>query len=290
MRAALLLSLVCLGWGTIPLVAAEADLDPATLTFSRVWIAAAALGVLVVVARPEGPPLMSVAPRRVVVAGVVLAAHWTAMFAAYERAPDSAVIFVIFLAPVGVAVVERPSARLLAALAAGLAGMALVAGPTADAARGDASFGLVLAAVSGGLFVALLLLAKPLSEAYGGVRLTLLEMTVAGIALVPVAAVARWDGVGRAWPWLLLLGGVHTAFGTAVYLRTLARVPATEVGVLGYLEPVGVVVFAWLLAGDRPSAATIIGGAIVVGAGALAASASASASPGRPEVSARVPR
>ena len=289
MRAALLLSVVALGWGTIPLVAAEADLPAAALTFSRVWIAAVGLGVLLVATRPQGPRLLSITPVRAVLAGVVLAAHWTAMFAAYDRAPDSSVIFLIFLAPVGVALIERPSARLVAALAVGVVGMALVAGPTFDGADDETTLGLLLALLSGALFVVLLVLAKPLSEAYGALRLTLLEMIVAGLALLPAAATSSWDGLDRAWPWLLLLGLVHTAVGTAIYLRTLALVPATEVGILGYLEPVGVVLFAWLLVGDSPTVATIIGGAIVVAAGALAATASPTTTD-RSEVSASVPR
>lgn len=289
MRAALLLSIVALGWGTIPLVAAEAGLPAVALTFSRVWIAAAGLALLIVVTKPAGPRLLSISPGRAILTGVVLAAHWTAMFAAYDRAPDSAVIFLIFLAPVGVAVIERPSKRLVAALAIGVIGLALVAGPAVDRAGGTTSVGLMLAVVSGSLFVVLLLLAKPLAEAYGGMRLTVLEMVVAGIALLPAAATTSWDGLGEAWPWLLLLGLVHTAVGTAVYLRTLALVPATEVGILGYLEPVGVVLFAWLLVGDSPSVATIIGGAIVVAAGALAATATPTTT-SRSEVPSSVPR
>lgn len=289
MRAALLLAIVALGWGTIPLVAAEADLPAVALTFCRVWIAAAGLALLIVVTKPAGPRLLSISPGRALLTGAVLAAHWTAMFAAYDRAPDSAVIFLIFLAPVGVAVIERPSKRLVVALAVGVTGLALVAGPAIDPTGGTTTVGLLLALVSGALFVALLLLAKPLAEAYGGMRLTLLEMVVAGIALLPAAATTSWDGLDDAWPWLVLLGLVHTAVGTAIYLRTLALVPATEVGILGYLEPVGVVVFAWLLVGDSPTVATIIGGAIVVAAGALAATATPTTT-SRSEVPSSVPR
>ncbi|HVM09283.1 MAG TPA: DMT family transporter [Acidimicrobiales bacterium] len=276
MRPALLLAAVCLGWGTIPLVADEAGLPPAALTFSRVWIAAAGLGLLLVSTRPSGPKLLSISPVRSLATGAVLAAHWTAMFAAYERVPASAVIFLIFLAPIGIAAVERPARRLVLALAVAVVGFALVAGPTAEGADRSTATGIAWAVVAGALFVVLVLLAKPLAAAYGGLRLTFLEMVVAGVVLIPVALLTDWTGLERALPWLLLLGLAHTAIGTAVYLRTLAVLPATEVGILGYLEPVGVVVFAWLLVGDQPGLATIIGGAIVVIAGAVAVSAPAS--------------
>ena len=253
--------------------------------FCRVAIAACGLALWAVVARPPGPALLSVRPGRCVLTGVVLAVHWTAMFAAYDRAPDSTVIFLIFLAPLAIAVIERPGRRLVLALAIAVAGFALIAGPTVTAPTPEAKLGLAFAALSGALFVVLLLLAKPLAEAYGGLRLTLLEMVVAGVVLAPVAATADWSGVRRALPWLLVLGLVHTAIGTVVYLHALSRLRATEVGILGYLEPVGVVLFAWALLGDVPDGATIVGGALVVAGGTLAVLVHSPS-----EVSVRVPR
>ncbi|HEX4979109.1 MAG TPA: DMT family transporter [Acidimicrobiales bacterium] len=285
MHSALPLSIVCLGWGTIPLVADEADMAPQVLTFARVVIAAVVLRLLLAARREPRARPWRTGGRRAVAAGTVLAGHWTAMFAAYERAPDSTVVFLIFLAPIGVAVIERPSPHLVRASVIGLAGLLLVAGPTVGDADSTTAAGMALALLAALLFVVLLVLAKPLAETLGGLRLTFVEMAVASVLLAPVAGLSSWEGIGNAWPWLALLGVVHTALGTAVYLRTLALVPATAVGVLGYLEPVGVVAFAWILAGDEPSLATIIGAAVVVVAGAMAATGST----GRSEVAADVP-
>ena len=283
MRRGLVLAAVCLGWGTIPLIAAETELPAVLIVFARVWIAAAGLAVAIAALRPSGPPPFSVAPARCALTGVVLAAHWTAMFAAYDRAPADAVIFLIFLAPVGIAVIERPGARLVAALAVALAGFVLVAGPSFTSSSRRVGDGLALAGLAGVLFVALVLLSKPLAATYGGVRLAFIEMVVAGVVLTPVAVTSEWTDVGRALPWLAVLGLVHSAFGTVMYFQTLALVPATEVGILGYLEPVGVVLFAWLFAGDAPSATTLVGGALVVAGGSLAIST-------RTEVPVRVSR
>jgi drug/metabolite transporter (DMT)-like permease len=49
----------------------------------------------------------------------------------------------------------------------------------------------------------------------------------------------------------------------------LARIPATHVGIMGYLEPLGVVVVAWLFLNESPALGTLIGGGLIVGAGAL---------------------
>ena len=279
---------VCSGWGTIPLLAERIDLPPSIVVLARVTIATA---VLAAISTARGHRL----PRptaRVLVAGALLAVHWTAMFAAYERAPDDTVVFVVFLAPVGIALLaprtlgERIGPRTLAALALAVPGFVLVAAPALE--PGSAT-GLAWAGLSAVTFVALVLVSKPLAEELGALRLNLLEMAVAGALLLPFVLLTRPDatGLGRALPWLAVLGVVHTALGITLYLAALARVPATHAGILGYLEPVAVVVLGWLVGGRPPSATTALGGACVVLAGALVALATAAST--TPEVPARVP-
>lgn len=209
---------------------------------------------------------------------MVLGAHWLALFAAYKRAPAGTVILIAYLAPIGVAALaprllgERLDRRTVAALAAAVAGFGLLAGPTVRAAG---AIGLALSLVAAVLFVVLILLSKPLAEVYGGLRLAFLELAGAGLVLVPVAAATTWPPVDAAWLWVVVLGVVHTALGISLYLRVLAEVPATHVGILGYLEPVVVVAAAWLWLGQRPAMVTLIGGLFVIAAGVgIAASAS----------------
>ena len=302
-RSLLTLVVVCSGWGTIPLLAGHVDLPPAAIVFARVWIATAVLAVPVLLRgwAPPGPsdPSPARTGRRLLVAGALLAVHWTAMFAGYQSAPDDTVVFIVFLAPVGIALLaprtlgERLGPRTVAALLLAVAGFALIAGPALE--PGTAT-GLAWAALSAATFVALVLVSKPLAEQLGGLRLNLAEMAVAGVLLVPVAATTDWSGLGTSWPWLVVLGGVHTALGITLYLAALARVPATAAGILGYLEPVSVVVLAWLVQHDPPAAATIAGGALVVAAGTLVVLGSTSGDPSAPEdpstapeVPARVP-
>ena len=64
-----------------------------------------------------------------------------------------------------------------------------------------------------------------------------------------------------------MLGLVHTAFGLAVILDVLGRIPATAAAVLLYLEPAAAVLFGWWLLGERPTVATLVGGLLIVGGG-----------------------
>jgi drug/metabolite transporter (DMT)-like permease len=245
----------------------------------RLWTAAACLGAVLLFQlrrRPQvdgrRPALLTMRPVLCVTVALVLACHWIALFAAYKRAPAGTVILIVYLAPIGVAALaprilgEHVGGRTLIALLAATAGFGLVAGPTV---RSAGLSGLMLSLAAATLFVALIMLSKPLASIYGGLHLAFLEMAGAGLVLVPVAAFARWPSPSASWLWLLVLGVVHTALGITIYLGALARLPATHVGILGYLEPVGVVVCAWLWLGQRPAVETVLGGLLVIAAGVM---------------------
>jgi drug/metabolite transporter (DMT)-like permease len=277
-RSYLMLSGVTAGWGTIPVLAGLVHLPSALIVASRLWTAAICLGGAVWwrrrrdrrLSRVAMPALFSFRPARCACVAGVLAVHWLALFAAYHRAPAGTVILIVYLAPIGVAAVaprllgERLGRRTIAALVAATAGFALVAGPTV---RSAGATGLVLSLIAAVLFVFLIVLSKPLAEVYGGLQLAFIEMAGAGLVLIPVAVLTHWPHPAPSWLWLLVLGVVHTGVGISIYLAALADLPATHVGILGYLEPVGVVLCAWAFLGQRPAVETVLGGILVVGAG-----------------------
>jgi drug/metabolite transporter (DMT)-like permease len=272
-RSYISLALVCAGWGTIPLVVRHLPLPAVVIAFGRVSIAAAGLGIaLLAGADRGGRRLYSWRPGLCVATGAILGIHWAAEFAAYKRAPAGTVILIVYLAPVGIAVVapralgEHRDTRTWIALALAVIGSAAIARP---AVHGVGRTGIAFALFTAASFVALVIVSKPLADAYGGLRLAFMEMVGAGLTLTPWAVASRWGPPRWSWTLLLLLGLVHTALFLGVYLQALSRITATHVGIMGYLEPVGVVVIAWLFLDESPSIATIAGGALIVAAGAL---------------------
>lgn len=272
-RPYLVLVLVCSGWATVGLVVRSVPLPGAAIACSRIWVAAVGLGVVVALRGPRGgPALFSRQPARLVLAGVVLGLHWLAFVTALQRAPIGTVTLIVFLGPVGVAVAaprvlgERVGRATLVALAVAVAGFVLVAGPSVRGGHGE---GLALAAAAGALYVVLTLASKPLAAIYGGIRLAFCEMVVAGLVLLPVGLMTGWGAPRPSWLWLVVLGLVHTAAAVSLYLAALARVPAVDAGILGYLEPAGAVVCGWLFLSERPGLATAAGGALIVAAGIM---------------------
>lgn len=263
-------------WGTIPVIVRQVELPAAAIVAARLWVAAAALGVVLAwekrTRRASGPPILSVERGRCAAVSAVLAVHWVAEFAAYQRAPIGTVIFVVYLAPIGVALAaprllgERLTPRTIAALALAVTGFALLAGRAVSAA---AASGLAFAGLAAVTFVFLVLWSKPLAAVYGGARSAFIELGGAGLLLLPVALTIGWGPPQRAWLWLIMLGLVQTAVAVAVYLHALARVGATRTAILGYIEPASAVLWAWLFLDERPTASTVVGGVAIVAAALL---------------------
>ena len=283
----LLLFGVCAGWGTIPLLIREIGASPGLIAFGRVSIAATALGAVLLTQRGRShfPAPYSVTPWRAIGSGILLSGHWLTMFIAFDRVPAGTVILIIFLSPVGVAALapsllgDRLTPRIVVAVLVGLVGVGFIAGPSLESADPT---GLMMAVVSMVLLVGLNLVAKPLSGTYGGLRLAFMQMAVASFMLIPVAVTADRAPAGTGWLWLAVLGLVHTAGGVSLFLAALRHLPVTRVSVMSYLEPVSVVLLAWIVLSETPTPLTITGGLLVIVAGVLVISAGGRATPPEP--------
>jgi drug/metabolite transporter (DMT)-like permease len=74
---------------------------------------------------------------------------------------------------------------------------------------------------------------------------------------------------GRAWISAGLMGLVCTAVAYTLWIEGTRRVRVEHVTILGYIEPVAGPLLAVFLVGQLPTAWTVIGGALILGAGLL---------------------
>jgi len=274
-RPLVTVAFVAVVWGSIGVLVRAVALPSVAIVAARVTIGSIGLGVLIGCgADRRGARLLGYRPALTIATGVLLAAHWAALFAALQRAPIGTVLLITYLAPVLVAIAapsvlsEPVPLRRAVALGVAAVGCAMVVGP---GARGVDASGMALAGFAALSYAALTLAAKPLAEHYGGLRLAFQQQLAAAVVLAPFALVAPWGPPRAAWGWLVVLGLVHTAAGTALFFWSLARVPATSVGLLSYLEPASAVLFGWVALAERPRAVTLVGGALILGAGLSAA-------------------
>ena len=262
------------------LLAGGSDLSMIAVASYRLLVGGGVLAVgLAVAGRLRVVPRSRPVVVRVVATGALAALYQASYFAAVSLASVSAATFVALgAAPVVVAVVmatrtrQRPPARVVAATALALTGLALLlGGPTAGAPA--LGIGLGLALVSAVAFAAMTMLNSRQVAGLEPLALTGLAFTLGGAVILPIAAVL---GAGLVAPsgaqgWLLVafLGVVPTAAAYGAYFTGLRRVPATTAALLALLEPLTAALGAALLLGERIGPTGAAGGVLLIAAVAL---------------------
>lgn len=158
-------------------------------------------------------------------------------------------------------------------LGLGLAAAGL--GVVATGQPGGLAFGagttLMIAAALGGAVLALL--QRPLLAQYTPLRLSAMLFVIAALWLSPWlaqgVAQARQAAPG-ALAAVVYLALVPTFVGQLCLAHALRLLGAARAGALFYLIPVVALLIAWIGLGQRPEAATILGGAVALGGVLLA--------------------
>jgi drug/metabolite transporter (DMT)-like permease len=74
----------------------------------------------------------------------------------------------------------------------------------------------------------------------------------------------------QAWMWLLLVALIPQIIGHSSFNWALGHVPPTYVSLVVLAEPIGSTLLAWLVLGEPPTPATVLGGGIILGGIVLA--------------------
>jgi drug/metabolite transporter (DMT)-like permease len=278
-----------------PPVAARAWLTPLELTvLAAIW---GASFLFMRVAAPDFGPFALVEIRLALGAAVLLPFLWRerALFPARKwpllaliGAVNSAIPFVLFAwaaqrAPAGVGAIcnamavlftalvavaffgERISARRGVALAAGFAGVVVLAGSK----TAGASIGLAVAAGTTAAFL------------YGNganlVRKYLTGLPPAAVAAATLScaalltlpfALANWPAVEiplRSWASVGLLGALCTGLAFVMYYRLIKRIGAARAVTVTYMVPLFGVLWAWWLLGEPLTLPMGVAGVLIVG-------------------------
>ncbi|MBK7018429.1 MULTISPECIES: DMT family transporter [Candidatus Microthrix] len=278
-------------WGTIGPVAnglADRGLSPVTMAtwralvagvgFSMIWLVQALRarlrgsgGTTGASASPLRRPMVWV---RLVTLGLIgVSVFYTALPAAIERGGITLAWVLLYTAPVWVLIGSvmlgwmRPTPRSVTLVLVASGGVALTA------AAGGEGVTVSAASVAWGLtaglsYASYYLVGRTLVELLGPIRTYAIAMLIGGLVLVPFADLAwpSWDVAGL----LALLSLASTLLAYLLLGAGLTRISSTRASVIATAEPVVATVMAVAVAGERPGAPAIVGGALVVGS-ALAA-------------------
>ena len=200
--------------------------------------------------------------------GLVLCVHHLSFYTAISRIPLGTATTLEFLGPFTVALARSRGLADVGWAVLALAGVVLVAGPSASA---DV-WGLAAALLAGVAWGGYVLLARVLAQTMPVGPGLASAVTVGALVAVPLAVAA--DGLGLLQPRVLVTGGGVALLSTLapylLQLHALRRLDARAFGVLTSLEPAVAALLGLVLLGQRLSAGQWTGVAAVVAASASA--------------------
>lgn len=272
-------------WGTIPLMLRAADGASLIKVFYRVifggvvllaWMAATGrLGEL--------RHLTAAKLRQLAGQGAILTVNWVLFLTALDLANVATAELLGYMGPVFVAALapfvtgERFDRRIVLPMLLALGGIVVILAPQGLAVAGGRQLlGAVLAFTSALTYAWLLLRSKRLLIGVSGAALMVVEYVVAAVLLSPFVVWLYLTGQGpttvASYGALAVLGIVQTAFAGILFFAGLRRVRTDHAAILTYAEPASAVLLAAaFLPGEPLTAATAVGGAMVVAGGALVA-------------------
>ena len=265
-KGQLAIVVAAVAWSTAGLAQRGLDADPATQVAGRAVFAGIALFALVL-ATERSATLRAFRSmgRSGLAMAVFLAISSGSFLLALNYTSVANVLFMQAAAPMMAALLgwvllsEGVDTRTWIALALAGAGVALMAAGSLDAGVA----GVVLPLVMTASFAMVIVIARHRKE------VSMMPATCASQVLVVLACApfVSFGSVSRSdWAVLAALGVGQMGLGLAFLTVGARLIPAAQVAVISLLEVVLGPIWVWLAYGERPTAATLVGGAVVVAA------------------------
>jgi drug/metabolite transporter (DMT)-like permease len=280
--------------GTYARTLIDKGASPLEVTEARAWIAFLALGAWTVASerrRGKRAAGQEVSAWIVVVFGLSLAAANYFYYSAISSLPVAVAIVIQYTAPglvvLWLAVADRrpPSARLVAALVAAFAGVALLS-ELPDAITGGgtslAPRGVAAALTSAIAFAAYIISGERVERAVGPLGALVRGFGIASVLWIVVQATrGRPDTLldTSLLPGVLLLGVVATIIPFSLFLWGLAQIGPSRTGIVSTLEPLSAAVLAYFWLEQSLGGLQIAGAALVVAGIAVVQSERSEAAP-----------
>ena len=246
-----------------------ATASPTIVTFGRALCAVLALGIFWRLANRTGWQRPGWAQGgRLVLGGLLLAGHWVSFFIAVKVAGVAVATLGFASFPAFTVILEglifRERIQLSEILLVVLVSIGLLlVTPDFDLAN-QASAGLLWALLSGLLFALLSLTNRAGSGSVPAVQTALCQNLVVVLCLLPFASPQLGSVRALDWLWIGILGVLCTGLAHSLFVASLTVVKARTAAMVFALEPVYGITIAWLLFGENPSLATLLGGALII--------------------------
>jgi drug/metabolite transporter (DMT)-like permease len=267
-------ALAAVAWSTAGILQRELSVGVATQLAGRALFAVLALVAYIALAeRGAVAPAFLAIGRGGLAIGALMAVSSGSFIVALNHSSVANILFMLALAPLlaavlGMVVGERVIGRTWLAMAVALAGVAvMVGGPTRPS-----TLGLGLSLLMTVSFAATMVITRHKREV-SMAPATCLSQVLVLVAAAPLAHPGTADG--RDVALMAALGVGQIGLGLVFFTIGGRLIPAAEVALITLLEVVLGPLWVWLFRSEQPGAATLVGGAVVLGAVAIQTTAAA---------------
>lgn len=127
--------------------------------------------------------------------------------------------------------------------------------------------GIIAGAFSGLAYAIIILAVKALAPIYSSLFIISMQNSIMAVLLLPFILKAALPL--QALPYLIIMGVVHSTIAPIIYVQGFKSVRADEAAILGYFEPVGAAVLAFIFLREVPGVFALLGGALILLSGYL---------------------
>jgi drug/metabolite transporter (DMT)-like permease len=177
----------------------------------------------------------------------------------------TAPIFVAILAPL--LIKERLERNSIIALILSFIGLLLIVYPNLSVAT--SLLGIMLGTLSGVFYALLIIIYKHLLKSIHVYTMMFYRYLLSAVILSPVIFTEKIELTGATPVLLIAFGLLFPITAALMHAEGVKRVKAQHAGIMGYSEPVGGAIYAFLFFSEVPGVATLLGGALIVLGGYL---------------------
>ncbi len=131
--------------------------------------------------------------------------------------------------------------------------------------RSSAQLGILAGALSGLAYAFLIIIVKKIAPVYSSLFIIFVQNCITALVLLPF--VLSMPFPLEYIPYLLVLGIFHSTLAPMLYVQGFRSVKANEAAILGYFEPVGATVLAFIFLHEIPNIQALAGGGLIIYSG-----------------------
>jgi len=266
------LVLVMIIWGSLGVFTKSIPLSALSLAFLRALIALPVLFVVMKMKKAEKVNISLLKPY--IISGILLGFGWLTLFYGFKHTSISSAVMIYNMCPVYVMIAaplilkEIISKVQIAVIFISVLGLFLIVGH--NILEGYGYMGMVLSAISGMLYAAIVLINRSIRVRVDNQTATFVQIFTAMIILLPFVLI---DGsiltvVGldfTAVIYTILLGVLHTGVAYTLFFSLYTHMKSVEIVAYSYLEPLFSILFSVIFVGELLTLPQIIGGMLILG-------------------------